>query len=155
MCNTQSLPGIIVIVIGSGVISRTLPPDGLQRGVVFVKDELSYLKEMCEGTNTIVIVGSEMALFDMHPPKQGNSFRDNRNVAFNEAVRQISKNLHLPFIDHYGVSLSAGRSDWAKDHAHYYSKSGGFLGDVVSKTCAKILIHAAKQISANWKISLN
>ena len=154
MCNAKSLPGIIVIVVGSGVISRTLPPDGLERGVVFVKDELSYLKEMCEGTNTTVIVGSEMALFDMWPPKwgNGNSFRDNRNVAFNEAVREISRDLHLSFIDNYGLSLSAGRSDWASDHAHYYSETGGYLGDEVSKTCAKIIIHAARQISAKQKL---
>ena len=154
MCNTQSRPGIIVIVIGSGVISRTLPPDGLKRGAVFVKDELSYLKNMCDGTNTIVIVGSEMALFDMFPPNLGNSFRDNRNVAFNEAVHQISRNLHLPFIDNYGVSLSAGRSEWASDHAHYYSKDGGFLGDIVSKTCAKLIIDVARQIS-NQKFTPN
>ena len=113
MCNKENVKSVIIFTAGSGVISRTLTPFGLQSGAEYVKDELRFLTERCKETNTIVIVASEMALFDKTPPQSTNSFRDNRNVAFNEAVRQYASELHLPFIDNYDISLSAGKSKWS------------------------------------------
>jgi len=132
----------LIFCAGSGIISRALPPNDLSAGVNYVRKELEWLRNRCH-PHTKIIVASEMALFDEFFSAEDNSFRSNRNFAFNLLMQQLASQLNMTWLDVYSPSLSAGRSDWAKDHVHYYHKNKEYIGDAVSNFAALQYVAAA------------
>ena len=61
------------------------------------------------------------------------------------AVVNLSVNI---FTSEMGILLSAGKSNWATDFAHYYEKGVLYRGDAVSRNCARMIIDAAIHVHA-------
>ena len=138
-CTPTSKPSAIIFTTGAGIISRALPPDELTRAADYTLQELLHLLARCRGP-TRLIIASEMALHNHEFEPGSNSFRDNRNVAFNALVQDMASDLGLHFIDTHRTSLSARHTG---DFAHYYDPHRPFVGDAVSKQVASMYLQAA------------
>ena len=139
-CAPTSKPSAIVFTTGAGIISRALPPDELTRAAEYTHQELLHLLARCRGSPTRLIIAGEMALHNHEFEPGSNSFRDNRNVAFNALVQDVASDLGLPFIDTHRTSLSARHTG---DVAHYYDPHRPFVGNAVSKHVASLYLQAA------------
>lgn len=141
LCTKTSMKSIVIFSEGSQPAAFMHGPRGLHFAASIIHEALSMLAKRCKGTKTTLMVASEMACHDHWEPS-GNSFRDNRIVGINAAVKEIASMLELPFIDVYPMSLSAGESPpyqkpgggWVLDVHHYWSRY--CVGDEVSVAAA-------------------
>jgi hypothetical protein len=148
LCTKTSMRSVVVYSEGAHPAAKALGPRGLAGSVSLVNKTLSILAHRCSGTKTTLMVASEMACHDHWAPN-GNSFRDNRIVGFNAATQEIARELELPFIDVYPMSLSADVSPpylhpvldgfYSDDH-HYWSTF--HIGDEVSVSTASAYMEA-------------
>jgi hypothetical protein len=130
-------PSTIIYCSGSDIISRAFAPHDLLDGASYVRDELTFLKTSCQESQARIVVAAEMAALDGNFSPSANSFRNNRILAFNRLIQDVSRDLNLMWIDVYSPSLSGGMSTWNTwDIAHYYDKKNSFYGDAVSKNAA-------------------
>lgn len=136
------MKSVVIYSEGSQPAAMMRGPRGLNFAASFIHETLSMLAKRCKGTKTTLMVASEMACHDHWEPSS-NSFRDNRIVGINAAVKEIASMLELRFIDVYPMSLSAGESrpyqlhswgGWVLDVHHYWSRYA--VGDEVSVAAA-------------------
>jgi len=149
LCEKQST---IAISVGSGIISRAYAPYEFDNAVKYVRNELLWMKKRCPIAKIVMV--AEMALFDEFFVAEANSFRDNRNVIFNTLMKKLAFELSIEWIDAHSISLSAGRSEWQPDHAHYYSKNKKYIGDAVSKYVALKYMNATIRANGNGVLAL-
>ena len=146
LCTAASRRSFVIFSDGAHFVARVHGPHGLAKSARVVNDTLTALARRCKGTQTTLMVASEMAVHDHWGADQaGNSFRDNRIRGFNAALEDMADSLGLHFLDVYLISLSAGqRSDnrrrFNSDPHHY--DVGPLVGDIVSMTVASALLDA-------------
>ena len=149
LCTQYSSRSFIIFTEGCHIASRVSGPKGLQTGFLLVSELLAMLKRRCSGTQTTLMIASEMAshqfLTITDHTGVASAFRDVRLVAFNEAISRVAEELGVPFIDVHPISLSGGIAN-SHDTYHYTKAPSHHLGDDVSKATAAMYLDAIETV---------